>query len=450
MDWKPESWRNCNALHQPEYLDRKALTRVSQILASQPPLVFADEVIALRDDLAKVERGEGFLLQGGDCAESFAEFSEKNIRNTVKVILQMAVTLTYAGGCPVVKMGRIAGQFAKPRSSATEMRDGVTLPSYLGDSINGIDFNESGRVPNPERMLQSYHQSISTINLLRALTTGGYASLRNVQAWNLKSVHQTPLSSRYGRMTDRIHQALDFMEACGLPLGAFTSLQGTALYTSHEALLLEYEQAMVRESHGAWYDLSAHCLWIGERTRQVDGAHAEFLSGVANPIGVKLGPTVEADDCLRLIDRLNPRNEHGKLVLICRMGADKAANVLPDLLKSVSAEGRNVLWMCDPMHGNTETAGTGHKTRNFDNILAEIRAFFAAHGEAGTYPGGLHLEMTGRYVTECTGGAYALKEEDLYHCYETQCDPRLNAGQALEIAYQVADSLRDFRVAHQG
>lgn len=446
MTWKPDSWREYSALHQPVYADQNALTEITNTLASRPSLVFAEEVKALRSDLARVERGEGFLLQGGDCAESFAEFSEQNITNTVKVILQMAVTLTYAGGCPVVKLGRIAGQFAKPRSSAVESKDGVELPSYLGDSINGIEFTEASRVPDPRRMLQSYHQSVSTINLLRAMTTGGYASLRNVKAWNLESVHQTPLASRYGTMTDRIHQALDFMEACGLPLDAFSSLQGTALYTSHEALLLEYEQAMLRQEQGAWYDLSAHCLWIGERTRQVDGAHVELLRGVANPVGIKIGPTAEADDCLRLIDQLNPQNEEGKLVMICRMGAEKAAGKLPSLFKAVHAEGRNVVWMCDPMHGNTETAGTGHKTRNFDRILTEIRAFFAAHREVGTYPGGLHLEMTGRYVTECTGGAYALQEEDLYHCYETQCDPRLNAGQALEIAYHVADALREFRV----
>ncbi|MCP5536089.1 MAG: 3-deoxy-7-phosphoheptulonate synthase class II [Akkermansiaceae bacterium] len=447
MEWKPESWRDLSALHQPVYSDQAALAEVTQSLARQPSLVFAEEVKALRDDLSRVGRGEGFLLQGGDCAESFAEFSEQNIRNTVKVILQMAVTLTYAGGCPVVKLGRMAGQFAKPRSAATETRDGVELPSYRGDSINGIQFDECSRIPNPKRMLRSYHQSVSTINLLRAMTTGGYASLRNVKAWNLESVHQTPLATRYGKMTERIHQALDFMEACGLPLEAFSSLQGTALYTSHEALLLEYEQAMLRQEQGVWYDLSAHSLWIGERTRQVDGAHVEFLRGVANPVGVKIGPTVEVADCLRLIEKLNPENEEGKLILICRMGAAKAADVLPGLLESVHREGRHVIWMCDPMHGNTETTGTGHKTRNFNKILEEVRAFFGAHGEAGTYPGGLHLEMTGRYVTECTGGAYALKEEDLHHCYETQCDPRLNAGQALEIAYHVADALRAFRLA---
>jgi len=444
-EWTPQSWRNFETRHQPQYPDQKVLGEMTRMLAAQPSLVFSSEVDELREELSKVGRGEGFLLQGGDCAESFAEFSQKNLSDMVKVILQMSVTLTYAGSCPVVKMGRIAGQFAKPRSSPVEVRDGVSLPSYLGDSINGVDFTEKSRVPDPQRMMQSYHQSASTLNLLRALTTGGYASLRNVKAWNLEAVQQTPLADRYGAMTDRIHQALDFMEACGLPLEAFSSVQGTALYTSHEALLLEYEQAMVRQVKEKWYNLSAHCLWIGERTRQLDGGHVEFLRGVANPVGVKLGPTVDVEDCLRLIDALNPENESGKIILICRMGEENAARVLPGLFRKVSEAGKQVIWMCDPMHGNTETAGSGYKTRSFDRILAEVGHFFNAHQEAGTHPGGLHLEMTGRYVTECTGGAYALKDEDLHHCYETQCDPRLNAGQALEMAYHVADALNAFR-----
>lgn len=447
MNWTPETWRRRTALHQPDYPDGNALNEVTRRLAIGPPLVFAEEVKVLRDELSRAERGEGFVLQGGDCAESFAEFSEQNVRNMVKVILQMAVTLTYAGGCPVVKLGRLAGQFAKPRSSPVEEHDGLVLPSYLGDSINGVEFDKDSRVPDPRRMMRAYHQSVATMNLLRAMTTSGFSSLRNVRAWNLESVKQTPLSDRYGQMTDRIHQALDFMEACGLPLDAFASLQGAALYTSHEALLLEYEQSMVRKVAGEWYDLSGHCLWIGERTRQIEGAHVEFLRGISNPVGVKIGPTVEVDDCLGLIDRLNPGNESGKLMLICRMGAEKAGDVLPGLFEAVKGEERNVVWVCDPMHGNTETAGTGYKTRSFDRILAEVMAFFSAHSEAGTYPGGLHLEMTGRYVTECTGGAYQLQEEDLHHCYETQCDPRLNAGQALELAYRVADALRDFRLA---
>ncbi len=444
-EWTPQSWRDRVTKHQPIYRDLGALRQVTQALSVRPTLVFSDEVKALRDELAKVERGEGFLLQGGDCAESFSEFSQQNVRDTVKVILQMAVTLTYAGACPVVKIGRIAGQFAKPRSSPNEVRDGVSLPSYLGDSINGVDFTSDSREPDPQRMMQSYHQSASTLNLLRALTTGGFASLRNVKKWNLESVQQTSLADRYGNMTDKIHQALDFMEACGLPLDVFSSLQGTALYTSHEALLLEYEETMTREVNGQWFDLSAHCLWIGERTRQIDGGHVEFLRGVENPIGVKLGPSVNVDDCLRLLDELNPENAMGKMIFICRMGESEAPKVLPGLFRAVKAAGKNVLWMCDPMHGNTETSESGYKTRQFERILGEVMHFFDAHREVGTYPGGLHLEMTGRYVTECTGGAYHLQDDDLHRCYETQCDPRLNAGQALEIAYHVADALHTFR-----
>jgi len=446
-DWKPNSWRGKTALHQPVYPDQEALNAITSELQNMPPLVFAEEVKSLRDDLARVERGEGFLLQGGDCAESFAEFSEQNLRDTVKVILQMAVTLTYAGSCPVVKMGRVAGQFAKPRSSPVETRDGVSLPSYLGDSINGVDFDESNRIPDPARMLRAYQQSVTSINLLRAMATGGFANLRNIREWNLESVKGTQLAERYGAMTDRIHQALDFMNACGVPMEAFSSLQGTALYTSHEALLLEFEEVMTRQVDGSWYDLSAHCLWVGERTRQQDSAHLEFMSGVENPVGVKIGPTATPDDCLQLAKQLNPNNESGKLIFICRMGAEKTKEVLPSLLESVSKADRKVIWVCDPMHGNTETAASGYKTRNFDRIMEEVIAFFTAHREAGTYPGGLHLEMTGRYVTECTGGAYAIKDEDLHRCYDTQCDPRLNAGQALEIAYQAADELRRFRQA---
>ncbi|MBK1853503.1 3-deoxy-7-phosphoheptulonate synthase class II [Verrucomicrobiaceae bacterium 5K15] len=444
-NWNPSSWRQHTALHQPVYPDQDALADVTAQLKQSPPLVFAEEVRSLRDDLGRVERGEGFLLQGGDCAESFAEFSEQNLRDTVKVILQMAVTLTYAGSCPVVKMGRVAGQFAKPRSSPVETRDGVSLPSYLGDSINGIDFTSASRTPDPQRMLRAYQQSVTSINLLRAMATGGFASLQNIRAWNLESVQATPLAQRYGAMTDQIHQALDFMHACGVPLEAFSSLQGTALYISHEALLLEFEEVMAREVDGCWYDLSGHCLWVGERTRQPGSAHLEFIRGVENPVGVKIGPTASVDDCLNLCQQLNPDNQSGKLLFICRMGVEQTQQVLPQLLGSVKQAGHKVVWVCDPMHGNTETASSGYKTRNFDRIMAELEAFFAAHREAGTYPGGLHLEMTGRYVTECTGGAYAIREEDLHHCYETQCDPRLNAGQALEIAYRAADELRRFR-----
>lgn len=445
MIWKPDSWRQCQALHQPSYADLDALHSTLSELTVLPGLVFAEEVKSLRADLARVERGEGFLLQGGDCAESFADFSEPQITDMVKVILQMAVALTYAGSCPVVKMGRVAGQFAKPRSSPVELRDGRELPSYLGDIINGLEFTECSRIPDPGRMLLAYRQSLATMHLMRGMTTGGFASLRNVKTWNLASVKATALSERYGAMSDQIHQALDFMEACGLPMDTFSSMQGTALYTSHEALLLEYERALLREVGGSWYGLSAHSLWIGERTRQLEGAHVEFLRGVENPIGIKLGPTVCADDCLRLMDRINPDNEVGKLMLICRMGADQVKHVLPSLLKRVKEDGRAGIWVCDPMHGNTETTAHGHKTRDFDRIVLELQHFFAAHAEAGTYPGGLHLEMTGRYVTECTGGAYSLSADDLHECYQTQCDPRLNAGQSLEVAYRVADELRAFR-----
>lgn len=444
MTEKPNGWMSKNALHQPEYPNLDELKQVTEQLAALPPLVFADEVDMLRADLVNVENGNGFLLQGGDCAESFAEFSEANITDTVRVILQMAVTLTYAGGCPVVKMGRIAGQFAKPRSSPTEQRDGITLPSYLGDSVNAIEFSEQGRIPDPDRLIRAYHQAVSTMNLLRAMAKGGFSSLRNVREWNVEAVHQTALADKYGEMTDRIHQALDFMEACGLPLEAFASLQGAALYTSHEALLLDYEHAMMRNDNDRWYDLSSHCQWIGERTRQLDGAHVEFLSQVANPVGVKVGPSATPEDCLGLLDRLNPDKEPGKVIFVSRMGADHVAEKLPVLLDAVRDSAHSVIWVCDPMHGNTATASNGLKTRNFDRIIAEISAFFAAHRNEGTWPGGLHLEMTGRYVTECTGGAYSLADDDLHRVYDTQCDPRLNAGQALEIAYHVADQLRGF------
>ena len=385
------------------------------------------------------------MLQGGDCAESFAEFSDQNVRDTVRILLQMAVTLTFGGRCPVVKVGRIGGQFAKPRSSPVEKHDGQELPSYRGDSVNSAEFTTSARIPDPERLKRAYHQAAATGNLLRALTTGGFASLRNVQAWNHASVTDSPLADQYGEITDRIHQCLDFMEACGLPLDAFSSLQGTALYTSHEALHLPYEESLLRETKRGWFGLSGHFLWIGERTRQPDHAHLEFMRGIENPIGVKLGPGATADDCLKLADILDPENTAGKLVMICRMGAENADAVLPPLLEGVAKEGRDIVWMCDPMHGNTETASTGHKTRNFGKIVDEIRSFFRAHEHAGTWPGGLHLEMTGRFVTECVGGAHELAEEHLGERYDTHCDPRLNANQALEIAFLVAKELEKFR-----
>jgi len=409
-----------------------------------PPLVFSEEVRALRHDLAEVAKGNGFMLQGGDCAESFAEFSEEHVRRIIQVMLQMSVTLTYAAKCSVVKVGRLAGQFAKPRSADTETIDGVELPSYRGDSVNGPDFTADARVPDPARMVQSYHQSAATMNLLRALTTGGFASLRNVKEWNISSMQESKLSARYGDMAERIHESLDFIEACGLPLDSFASMRGTALYTSHEALLLEYEQTMLREEAGSWYDLSAHFLWIGERTRQLDHAHVDFLSGIENPIGIKVGPTATAEDVAALAEKLDPNKEPGKLVFITRVGAEGAYEKLKGIFERVKLDGREVVWVCDPMHGNTTKSSSGYKTRKFDAVVSEISAFFKAHRDVGTWPGGVHLEMTGRNVTECTGGATELTDDDLHQCYETHCDPRLNAAQSLEVAYLIAEELKQF------
>ena len=440
--WTPNSWRNVPIAQQPTYGDNTALEEVCKNLSTKPSLVFADEVEALRASLAGVARGEAFVLQGGDCAESFKEFSEQHIQSMVKVMLQMAVTLTFAGRCPVVKIGRMAGQFAKPRSADFEEMNGVSLPSFRGDSVNGIDFTESARVPDPERMLTSYHQSAATLNLLRALSRGGFASLRNVKEWNIDTLKDSPLAQKYGDVSSRIHESLEFMESCGVNVDDFSKLQGTALYTSHEALLLEYEQAMLRQDAGKWYGLSAHMLWIGERTRQLDHAHVEFLRGVRNPIGVKLGPSANMDDVKSLCETLDPNNDAGKLVFITRVGADGAYDKLCRLFESAQKLDRNVIWVCDPMHGNTVKASSGYKTRKFDDILAELQAFFKAHRAVGTWAGGVHLEMTGRDVTECTGGAFNLSDEDLSQSYETQCDPRLNASQALELAFLIAEELR--------
>ncbi|GAA5496227.1 phospho-2-dehydro-3-deoxyheptonate aldolase [Rubritalea halochordaticola] len=445
MTWSPESWKNFPIKQQPTYPDQDVLGGVRAKLESMPPLVFEDEIVKLRKGLAEVAEGRGFLLQGGDCAESFSEFSEEHIQQMVQVMLQMAVTLTYAGQCHVLKIGRMAGQFAKPRSADMEEIDGVSLPSYRGDSVNGIEFAAEARVPDPQRLLDSYHQSAVTMNLLRALTRGGFASLRNVKEWNLAAMAGGPLGEKYGEMAERIHESLDFIEACGLPIEAFASLQGTALYTSHEALLLDYEEAMLREHEGKWYDLSAHFLWIGERTRQLDHAHVEFLRGVENPIGVKIGPAATADDVSAMMDKLDPDKEPGKLVFITRVGAEGAYEKLKSLFERVELSGRKVVWVCDPMHGNTVKASSGLKTRKFESVVSEIQAFFKAHKAVGTWPGGVHLEMTGRNVTECTGGAYALSDEDLLECYDTQCDPRLNAAQSLEVAFLVAEELKGLR-----
>lgn len=445
MSWSPSSWRSFPIVQQPTYPEESVLRGVVDRLKQMPPLVFEEEVLRLRESLADVAEGKGFLLQGGDCAESFSEFSEDHIQKMVQVMLQMAVTLTYAGQMPVVKVGRLAGQFAKPRSADLEEQDGVSLPSYRGDSVNGIGFDVKSRVPDPQRLLDSYHQSAVTMNLLRAFTRGGFASLRNVKEWNLASMTGGPLGAKYGEMAERIEESLDFIEACGLPVDAFSSLQGTALYTSHEALLLEYEEALLREEGGKWFDLSAHFLWIGERTRQLDHAHVEFLRGVENPIGVKVGPTATADDVAALMEKLDPNKVPGKLVFITRVGAEGAYEKLLGLFERVKLSGRKVVWVCDPMHGNTSKASSGVKTRKFEAVVAEVQAFFQAHKAAGTWPGGVHLEMTGRDVTECTGGAYELSDDDLLESYETRCDPRLNANQSLEIAYLIAEELRALR-----
>lgn len=447
--WSRESWRSKTALQQPQYGDAAAVAAVEGDLAAKPPLVFAAEARALHAQLAEVAEGRAFLLQGGDCAESFADFSANSIRDTFKVLMQMAIVLTYAGRMPVVKVARMAGQFAKPRSADTEVRDGRELPSYRGDIINGAEFSAAAREPDPQRMLQAYHQSTSTLNLVRAFASGGLADLHQVNQWNLSFLDGNPLRERYQALAHSIHDALAFMEVCGINSANTPTLRETYLYTSHEALLLNYEEALTRQDHltGDFYDCSAHMLWIGERTRHLDGAHVEFFRGLNNPIGVKVGPSMQGDELLALIDALNPHNIPGRLTLITRMGADTLGEHLPALARRVQSEGRSVVWSCDPMHGNTVKAGNGYKTRSFDRILAEIRQFFSALRAEGAHPGGMHLEMTGQHVTECTGGAYRLSESDLAKCYQTQCDPRLNADQVLELAFCVADFLREERPA---
>ncbi len=443
--WSPQSWRSKPVLQQPSYADRDSLLQVEAELKGMPPLVFAAETRSLHNSLADVAQGRAFLLQGGDCAESFADFSATSIRDTFKVLLQMAIVLTYAGRKPVVKVGRLAGQFAKPRSDDMEIRDGIQLPSYRGDIVNGTEFDAIARAADPQRLLRAYHQSTSTLNLVRAFASGGLADLHAVNQWNLSYLESNPLRDKYQNIANTIQDALAFMEVCGINSANTPTLRETTLYTSHEALLLNYEEALTRQDHltGKWYDCSAHMLWIGERTRQLDGAHIEFFKGLHNPIGVKIGPTMTADELIGLVDALNPENIPGRLTLISRMGADKIEQVLPALARRVQAEGRSVVWSCDPMHGNTVKAAGGYKTRSFDRILLEIKRFFAILREAGAHPGGIHLEMTGQHVTECTGGAYAISEADLAKCYQSQCDPRLNADQVLELAFCVADFLRE-------
>ena len=446
-NWNKSSWRLKPIVQHPTYPDPEVLNKVEDILNKYPPLVFAEEARNLKKKLADATEGKAFLLQGGDCAESFAEFNADNIRDFFKVMLQMSVILTFAGGCPVVKVGRIAGQFAKPRSSDTETIGDVTLPSYRGDIINSIEFTEEARVPDPYRMLRAYNQSAATQNLLRAFARGGYADLHKVHQWNMGFVREGAVGERYRDLADRITQALHFMEACGITSENSPQIRETVLYSSHEALLLNYEEALTRRDSltGKWYDCSAHMLWIGDRTRQVDGAHVEFLRGIDNPIGVKAGPSLSPDELLRLIDILNPNNEPGRLNVIVRMGAKKVQEGLPPLLRAVQREGRKVLWSCDPMHGNTIKTSNNYKTRVFDNVLEEVKNFFAIHKAEGTYAGGIHLEMTGKEVTECIGGAEQLTEENLQDRYHTHCDPRLNANQALELAFLIADTLKEAR-----
>ncbi|RBO82000.1 class II 3-deoxy-7-phosphoheptulonate synthase [Marinomonas aquiplantarum] len=445
-EWELTSWRNKTALQQPVYPSAEHLAQVESTLGKMPPLVFAGEARQLKNALAKVANRQSFLLQGGDCAESFAEFHANNIRDTFKVMLQMAVVLTYAGKCPVVKVGRMAGQFAKPRSAGTETIGGVELPSYRGDIINGIEFNEAARVPDPERLIQVYNQSSSTMNLLRAFAQGGFADLHQVHKWNLDFLNASPAGSRFQGVADKIDDALQFMEACGVGSG-LAQLTETEFYTSHEALLLPYEEALTRQDSmtGEWYDCSAHMLWIGDRTRQLDGAHVEFLRGVQNPIGVKAGPSMDPEDLVRLCDTLNPNNEAGRLNVIVRMGADKVEDGMPALIRAVEREGKKVVWSCDPMHGNTVKASTGYKTRHVDDVLKEVQQFFQVHNAEGTYAGGVHFEMTGQNVTECVGGAFQVTEADLADRYHTHCDPRLNADQSLELAFMISETLKKAR-----
>jgi 3-deoxy-7-phosphoheptulonate synthase len=448
--WSPASWRTKPIEQVPVYPDRQALEAVEARLASYPPLVFAGEARKLKKALAGVAEGRSFLLQGGDCAESFAEHRADNIRDFFRVFLQMAIVLTFAGSVPVVKVGRIAGQFAKPRSAPTEKKGAIELPSYRGDIVNGIEFDEATRIPDPNRLEMAYRQSAATLNLLRAFATGGYANLEHIHQWMLGFVADSPQSSRYQELANRITEALDFMRACGIDPENHPEMRSTDFYTSHEALLLGFEQSMTRvdSTSGDWYATSGHMIWIGDRTRQPDHAHVEYCRGVKNPIGLKCGPSLAPDELIRLIDILNPDNEPGRLTLISRFGANKVFDKLPALIRAVEREGRSVVWSCDPMHGNTITSATGFKTRPFDLVLSEVEDFFAVHRVEGTHPGGIHIEMTGSNVTECTGGARAITENELHDRYHTHCDPRLNADQSLELAFLVAELLKRNRLEH--
>ncbi|NQY23088.1 MAG: 3-deoxy-7-phosphoheptulonate synthase class II [Campylobacteraceae bacterium] len=447
-NWDTGSWRNFPIKQQPTYANQELLKKVEQELKSYPPLIFAGEARSLRSELAQVEKGKAFLLQGGDCAESFDAFNANNIKDLFKALMQMAVVLTFSGGCPVVKVGRVAGQFAKPRSSDFEEINGISLPSYRGDIINSIGFTEKERLPDPNKLIKAYNQSAATLNLLRAFSRGGMSDLNQVHSWNLDFIKDNTLGIKYEELAAKITQTLEFMKACGITNENTSQLHETTLYTSHEALLLNYEEALTRQDSitGEWYDCSAHMLWIGDRTRDLDGAHLEYFRGIQNPIGCKVGPTMKEDELIRLIDAINPNNESGRLNLIVRMGANKVADIYPKLLKKVKDEGRNVLWSCDPMHGNTIKADNGYKTRDFDSILSEVKQFFQIHKTEGTVAGGIHLEMTGQDVTECTGStSAAITQEGLKSRYHTQCDPRLNADQALELSFMIAETLKEAR-----
>lgn len=445
--WTPDSWRSKPIRQVPEYPDAAKLASVEETLRMMPPLVFAGEARSLKKALAEVAEGKAFALQGGDCAESFADFRADNIRDTFRVLLQMAVVLTFGAACPVVKVGRMAGQFAKPRSAPTEVENGVELPSYRGDIVNGPEFTAEARIPDPDRMIRGYNQSAATLNLLRAFAEGGYADLHKVHQWTLGFVNGSAQAAKYQEMADRIQETLGFMEACGLTGDRVPQIRKTAFYTSHEALLLPYEEALTRvdSTTGEWYCCSAHMLWIGERTREPDEAHVEFLRGVGNPVGVKAGPGMTADELLRLCDALNPANEAGRLTVITRMGAETIGAKLPGLIRAIEREGRKVVWSCDPMHANTVKTASGFKTRSFDRILQEVKAFFAVHKAEGTHAGGVHFELTGRDVTECIGGSQAITEARLGDAYHTFCDPRLNANQALELAFLMAEALKEER-----
>ncbi|MEL7280050.1 MAG: 3-deoxy-7-phosphoheptulonate synthase class II [Pseudomonadota bacterium] len=449
-EWHKTDWRKKPRIQMPDYTDADKLAQVEARLSQYPPLVFAGEARRLRKALGDAARGDAFLLQGGDCAEAFDQFSADAIRDTFKVMLQMAMVLTYGAKVPVIKVGRMAGQFAKPRSAPTEVIDGVELPSYRGDIINELDFNEAARIPDPEKMLRAYTQAAATLNLLRAFSTGGYADVNQVHAWTL-GFTESEKAEKYRDLANRITDTLDFMKAAGINGGSTHTLQTVDFYTSHESLLLEYEEALTRldSTSGKWLAGSGHMIWIGDRTRQPDGAHVEFARGVQNPIGLKCGPSMEMDDLKRLMAKLNPENEAGRLTLIARFGAGKVAEHLPRLIRTVSEEGANVVWVCDPMHGNTIKSGTGYKTRPFDAVLREVQEFFAIHRSEGTIPGGVHFEMTGLDVTECTGGMRAVTEENLSDRYHTACDPRLNASQSLELAFLVAEELSALRVSRE-